>query len=314
MIQFKSKMTQSKKRLILITIGGCLITLGICLYFIISVNFSLGNIHYEQPNRNEWETPSLSDEEQSLLNKALNQSYKYIGKGNQSYAFISEDKKFILKFFRFNHLKPSIFLNWLPPLKPVLNYREYKEKSKQKRLERIFRSYKLAYDQDKDSSALVYIHLNKTENQFNTKLNAIDAMGFSYTIDLDKTVFIVQEKGKTTREVFSELLKRQDVHAVKKLIRNMLYLYVSEYKKGIYDRDHNLMSNTGFIGERPFRLDVGKIQKREDIKNPDVYKKDLQKITDKRISKWMHSYFPQYYSEIKQELDHILKEIFENNS
>ena len=55
-------------------------------------------------------------------------------------------------------------------------------------------------------------------------------------------------------------------------------MYISEYKKGIYDRDHGVMHNTGFVEDYPFHLDVGKFSKEESMRQVKFYKKDLERI------------------------------------
>ena len=278
------------------------------LYMLFEDNFSQKNISYDAPVIQGWSPPVLKPQEEANLNSILHQKFTYIGKGHQSYAFVSEDNQYVLKFFKFTYLKPSWFINWLPPLPFIVQYRERLEKGKQKRLHRVFRGYRIAYENDKDNSGLIYIHLLKTHN-LHTTVNVKDKFGIEHTVDLDPIVFVVQKKARMTREVLKDLLDHNDLETFKSRIRQIFNLYVAEYKQGIFDSDHNVMSNTGFVGDRAIRLDVGRLTYNEDIKNPAVYMKDLKKIAVKRIDKWLKVNYPMQYDELIQDVEAKLSEI-----
>lgn len=277
------------------------------LYDMVTGDFSVSNISYNFYSSKEEPSP-ISDEEHEVIKNILNQSFSYLSNGNQTYVFLSQDRKYVLKFFRFKHLKDSLFLNWLPSIAPIVEYRHRKMVSQKRKLERIFNSFEIAYDLDKDNTGLVFNHLYATKN-LNKKLQVVDRIGFSHTIDLDKTTFVIQEKGITTGNVIKNLLSQGDVENTKKKFRLLFDMYVSEYERGLLDDDHNIMHNTGFINDKPFRLDTGKIHKTEQIKNPSIYLKDLRKIATRRIDKWLQAYFPQYRLEIFDDLQRKLDEI-----
>ena len=78
------------------------------LYYRLTDDFRLANITYELPFKPSWKVPSLTKEEYSRLAQITNQKFTYIGKGAQCYAFASEDGEYVLKFFKFKHLKPNM--------------------------------------------------------------------------------------------------------------------------------------------------------------------------------------------------------------
>lgn len=93
------------------------------LYFRLTDDFRLGNITYDMPHHDEWDIPKLSDEERQRLDSILSQKFTYIGKGAQSYAFGSDDGKYVLKFFKFKHLTPHWFVEMFPlfpPFRPIV--------------------------------------------------------------------------------------------------------------------------------------------------------------------------------------------------
>src|SRR5205085_10468413 len=74
------------------------------LYYRLTDDFRIANITYDLPFTPPWKVPHLTLDEYKNLEKILSQTFSYIGKGAQCYAFKSEDGKFVLKFFKFKHL------------------------------------------------------------------------------------------------------------------------------------------------------------------------------------------------------------------
>lgn len=282
------------------------------IYYRMTDDFRVANITYEQPNNPQWDIPPLTTAEQAHLDQILSQKYYYIGKGAQSYAFSSADEKYVLKFFKYKHLKPSFMSEWLPPVYPFNVYKDKQASHKLYKLNGVFTGYRLAYETHKEDSGLVFIHLNTTDN-LHEKVTVVDKLGFERTIDLDPIVFIVQEKAKTTRSVITGLLDKGDIVGAKSHFGNIIDLYMSEYKKGIYDRDHGVMHNTGFVGDRPIHLDVGKLTRDESMKRPEVYQKDMARIREK-FQAYLEDYFPNYYTEIIKDIDNKIKEAYDKAS
>src|ERR1700722_581245 len=90
-------------------LAGLLIFFPIRAYYRWTDDFRIANITHDIPYHPEWDT-SLSHEELAQLKSILDQPFTYIGKGAQAYAFASEDGKYVLKFFKFKHLRPNTFL------------------------------------------------------------------------------------------------------------------------------------------------------------------------------------------------------------
>lgn len=280
---------------------------GLRIYFRATDDFRISNIMYDMPYHAEWEIPALSAKEKNDLDAILNQKFTYIGKGAQSYVFGSEDQKYVVKFFKFKHLRPSLLVQVLPDVAPFTSYKQKVAARKQRKLYGVFTGYKLAYDVDKDNSALVFIQLNPTHSAKEIKL--VDKLGFNRTVDLGEVAFIVQEKGQTLRNVLAELLNQGDVATAKKRIGQIFDLYLSEYSKGIYDHDHGVMQNAGFIGERPIHLDVGKLNNDDRMRQPEVYQEDLYKVGSK-MKVWLDDNYPKQAPEINRDIEAKLSAVF----
>lgn len=285
----------NKRRFLWVLLVGIALFGMIRLYYSVTDDFRIGNITYEIPHHPEWEIQELGREERARLNTLLSQKFSYIGKGSQSYAFGSEDGKYVIKFFKFKHLKPSIFSMLLPNIAPFSAFRNYDLPRKQRKLNSVFTGYRLAFARHRDESGLLYIQLNPTH--IYRPITVIDKIGLERTIDLGSVVFIIQEKGETLRSILNQLLNKGDLISAKQKIHQIIDLYLSEYQKGIYDRDHGVMHNTGFVGNKPLHLDVGKLAAEPKMKNADVYRQDLALVTAK-IGSWLQETHPRYAEEL----------------
>lgn len=277
-------------------------------YFRLTDDFRLANITYEMPYRQAWEVPPMTVEEHQQFDQILKQKFYYVGKGAQSYAFKSADDKYILKFFKFKHLKPSIFVDLLPSIGFLKAYKEKQIERKNRLLNSVFDGYRLAYDVHAIETGLIYIHLNKSNN-LNKTVILKDKIGLESSIDLDKVPFILQEKVKTTRTVMTELMNDNNIPIVEQRIKQIFDLYLLEYSKGIYDRDHGVMHNTGFVGDKPVHLDVGKLTKDDRMKEKEYYKPDLLLIVNK-FNVWFKANYPQHYPTLKAYMDSQMQAIF----
>lgn len=281
---------------------------GARLYYRLTDDFRFGNITYPMPYQINWEISELDDKEKQHLDSILNQKFTYIGKGAQSYAFSSADNQYILKFFKFKHLTPHWFVEMFPPFPPFSTYREKQAVRKNRKLYGVFESYNLAYKVHKEPSGLIYVHLNRSTNK-HKKVTLIDKMGFERHIDLDSVPFLVQQKAQTTRSMINEALKKRDLPLAERRMSQIFDLYLTEYSKGIYDKDHGVMHNTGFVGENPIHLDVGKLMKEEEMKKPEVWQRDMEIIAWK-FAVWIRRNYPEDYPALSQSIEAMLTKSF----
>lgn len=271
------------------------------LYYGLTDDFRIANITEELSYRPEWKIEASSLADQSHLQKILNQPFFYIGKGAQSYVFGSEDGKYVLKFFKFKHLRPSPYLEWLPSWTPLESYRLRQAARKERKFESVFSGYHLAYTVHKEESGLIFVHLNKTQQLF-PRVTVIDKIGLSHSIALDDVAFIVQYRGETLRTVIQRLLEEGNIDQTKQRLDQIFDLYVSEYQKGIYDHDHGVMQNAGFTGHRPIHLDVGKLKSEEKMRSKPYYSDDLS-LVGAKIGYWIKHHQPTYYPMLAQHIE-----------
>lgn len=292
---------------------GCFLFIVLCLfalarlYYRLTDDFRLANIHYRLPFEIPWQASPLTEEEHRQLTDIFDQKYSYVGKGAQCYAFVSKDGQYVLKFFKFKHLKPNFLIETLPSIPPFKKYKESCIERKKRKLIGVFNGYDLAFRENRQISELIYLHLLPSQNLHLTA-TVIDKLGWERKINLDDVVFLVQKKGETLRTRLRHLLKQHQLEKAKQTMGKILDMYMSEYKRGIYDHDHGVMHNTGFIGEQPFHLDVGKLNHDVRMKEVEFYKADLAHVIWK-MDAWIKGSFPEYYSEftsfLSQQYHHL---------
>ncbi len=300
-------MTSLKKRYYPFIFGILLIIALVLIYDRFVNDIRTSNITQELPYHTEWEVTPLSEHEQKILDNILNQKFTYIGEGGQSYIFASADQKYVLKLFKYKRFRPAWYLHVLPEISLFSDFRHNHIKSRAKKLTTVFNGHQVAYEKNKEGSALIFVQLNAPHIPKAATL--IDKLGFEVQVNLGETAYVLQEKGEMLRLVFPRLLKNGQIDLVKERIGQILEMYLSEYNKGIYDDDHGVMQNFGFIEGKPFHLDVGKFKINDDFKNPEIYQEDLLKVAE-RMRLWFRKYYPQYYEEIvtdiEDKLSHIL--------
>jgi hypothetical protein len=244
------------------------------LYFFLTGGFTLENISSDFPFQRQWEVRPLLSKEEEELEKALGQSYRYLGKGCQSYVFLSEDGKYVIKFFKYQRYRLQMWLEYFPSLPAISKYREEKKSLKWNKLDGFVRSWKVAFEDLKEETGLVYVHLNKTDC-LKKKLVFFDKMNRGHQIELDQMEFCVQRRAQLLCDVLLEHKEKGDVVSVANLVRDVVGLILSEYGRGLGDQDHALMQNTGVVEGKPVHIDVGQFVKSEEFKNPLVFHQEL---------------------------------------
>lgn len=207
----------------------------------------------------------------------------YLDRGRQSFAFVSADGKYVLKFFDTRCLRDDLIPDpWTVPRKRC-----------EKKMALLVAGYKLAFGKDRDNTGLVYVQLGANLALMGTYVTLRDRFGIEHRVDLSTVPFVLQYKAVPTREVISELLSKGDLQGAQERLRQIRVLYMDEYARGIYDRDHNFMYNTGFIGDRAIRIDVGRLRDAPNMVDAANHDKDFQ-IIARRLDEWLGRHYPKY--------------------
>ena len=240
--------------------------------------FSICHIYSDLPYKKSWEVKAPLSEE------IVQQPFFYLGRGHQTYAFVSQDNRYVMKFYRFpSHLRP---FGWMNHLFGGKRRRKIVDYNLQK-LEMSFQSYKIAFEKLKEASGLLYLHLNHTTD-LKKQVHLVDHLGSSYQVNLDDVAFLIQKKESPFFETLETLIEQGKG---KKAIANFFQLIDERCRQGISDQDPILEKNYGWDGERPLHLDVGRFA--TDLKDA---KEERIRVTES-LKMWLEKRHPELLPE-----------------
>lgn len=274
------------------------------LYFHLTGGFTIGNITSDFTFQPQWETRPLMASEEADVALALKQPYFYLGKGCQSYVFASQDGEYVVKFFKYQRYRLQSWLAYFPPLPAIVKYRQEKLEKKWEKLNGFVTSWKVAFENLKQETGLLFVHLNKTDS-LHQKLVIYDKIGQSHIVDLDQMEFCIQRRADLLCDSLSQYKSKGDLVGAKLLVHNLLKLILSEYRRGLADNDHALMQNTGVVQGNPIHIDVGQFVFNEAIKQPEIFNQELLTKTYK-FKIWLRDNYPEIGEYLEKELHQII--------
>lgn len=282
------------RRFVLFIIVSCLIGYGYYQYCRYedrkTEGFRLERIAQTFPDDPQWDV-EVSAENVAQAKIILSQPYHYLGHGFQCYAFLSEDKKYVLKFIRQQRLRPPMICDVMPNVGPFKSYIEERAAQGKKRAGYLFRSLKVAFEAAPHETGIVLVHLNKTQSIYPI-VTIYDKAGTKYEVALDSHEFILQEKAELIKPVFQQLMKEGKIDEACRRIDQIFALLYTCAKKGVADNDMQLIrkNNLGFLPDRAIYIDTGKITLKESIKTKERFKEDLERL--KPLYEWLKEYPP----------------------
>jgi len=235
------------------------------------------------------------------MDRVFNQPYKYLSKGCQTYVFESNDGNFVIKFVRYHRYQIPLWLKVVD----IKNYATKRAFYKDKLLKDSLNSYQIASNFLKDETAIIYVHLNKT-NFINKKLTIKDRFHRKYKLNLDDFGFIVQRKVDT----FQKVLKRSQHNEEKLKVLTSSFLHTTRdiYLKGFINDDYNCIKNSGYIDNKVIHADLGSFLKREKIDEKVVFEKEFLRYV-RYFKKWAKKNAPYLITYIDEEINKMSKEL-----
>lgn len=256
------------------------------------------------PNDPRWETSPLSAQELQAINAKLDQPFTFLGCGGWCIAFLGQDQKTVLKFYRHSHLLLSSILRdfsfkkLLLKADPLPSGTTYFQEFN-------FKSCMLLLKEAKERSGLLYVHLNKTQG-LHKPVILIDNIGVTHVIDLDKTEFVIQKRAELLLPYLEKLIKQNKTEEVKRSIDDLIDCLLTLYKRGARDYDTSLRNNFGFTEDGAVTLDLSSFGYDETIKKPTNYKKEII-IKTERLAHWLKKYHPDFFAYYDNRLNELIE-------
>jgi hypothetical protein len=286
---------------LLILFIGCLARVD-RIFFKRNHSFCIRFIYSSLPNQPQWELPPPSSEKLAQLDAILNQKFHYLAKGCHCYAFISEDKQYVIKFHRYaSHMR--IF----PWLNHPLSY-HFSEKRKAilkhnfEKLEENLQSYISSARDLTDETGIIMLHINRSDclHRFVT---LVDETKAEYHAPLDQVTFILQHRAQLIYPTLDQLTADGKIEEAKQIVSQVIQLVADCCKKGYVDEDPVLRKNYGLMKGRAIHIDIGDLRKRENIERRENYIPYVKEITESlraRLEKQYPQLLPYYYEEIER--------------
>lgn len=269
-------------------------------YYWMSDGFSVSKIENTFPITSEWQLAAPTAKEQKQLATICSQKFRYLGKGSQVYAFVSEDNQHVLKLFKCYHLKPVDWIAKIPFPKSIAESRDAALAKRYKKIDDSLNSYKIASQHLKDECGLVLVEILPTKS-INQEVELYDKLGRKHIINLGNYGFILQRRADLIYPKLSRWIAQGDMESAKKTIRSMIALIVQRSKKGIQDSDPDLHKNAGLIDTTAVFIDLGSFHMNPDAKKEEVYAGDILKITN-RLKVWLEAQSPELYLFLQEEI------------
>ncbi len=244
-------------------------------------------------------TPFPSDPESTA---ALAQTYRYLGRGRQCFAFASEDNRYVLKLPRTDIYKTPLWVRLLP----LKAYQQRLEADHLERQQFILDSFLLSFHELPEQTGLLALHLGQSAAPHS--LTLIDALGCKHSISLGKTPFALQRKQPLWLPAFSAALANNRSEA-KRLLDALLDVIVERGQKGILNRDRSFRRNYGFDGTRAYQIDVGSFFRKPELSPKATFQKSVRDSVDP-IQEWLAQTDPQMLAYLNEQLALKLESIF----
>jgi hypothetical protein len=256
------------------------------------------------PNDIRWQTPSLTIEERQTVDRLLDQTFTYLGKGAFCYAFLGQDQKTVLKFYSHDHLNLSALFHNFSWEKLLL--KSSLAAGFTPHQEFCFKSCKLLYSKAREKTGLIYIHLNKTHD-LRKQITLIDNIGVRHTIDVNATEFVLQQRAESLIQYIDRSVQENKNQNALCAIDNYFNLLLSISKLGIRDLDRSFRNNFGILENGSvITIDISSFSEDKSLQRPAVYKKEII-LKSQNLAKWLKRHHPDLFNYYDEKLTSLIE-------
>lgn len=231
-------------------------------WFVARAGFSLKRIVFSPLS------DSYDEEKEKKALPYLDQPYYYLGKGRQCYAFTGADGKTVLKIPRFDRYRLPLLLKafnfeFLEP------YKTASIKDRTSRLAFILESFQIAENTLSKQTGLIYSHTQRTKT-LPKKFVIYDSLGRPFKLDLNQTVFALQEKQPLLIPQFLKELKAGNREKAKEILTGLVDLIESRAKLGLFNKDARFIKNFSWNEGKTFQIDIGSFYRDPLVRDQEV--------------------------------------------
>jgi hypothetical protein len=195
------------------------------------------------------------------VERLLSQPFTYLGCGAQSYAFVSADGNYVIKFFKIQHMRLA---PWLPNFLPHV---AMKRKEKEALYKATMESARIAMADLRDETGLLYVHTGLSPT-WQRSIQLIDKIGVSHTLSLEAVDFVLQKRAAPFYETLTSWIEDGKEEAAHRALSELRALLTKRCQCGIFDKDPDIATNFGFVSNRPIQIDIGRFTRDIDVRHP----------------------------------------------
>jgi hypothetical protein len=223
--------------------------------------------------------PDWDAEPDASIRDILKEPFTYLSKGAQSYVFLSNDQKYVLKLFRFDACRIQLGQKLKKKFRKWTGMRGKHELPLDVKARKTLSSCKISYDLASDLTGVVWVHLNPQPTDL-PMISLKDRLGRTHRIDPSKYRFALQKKADSFLQT---ILKAEDPAP---LIDSYLSLISKLSERGIANLDPTMGRNFGFIDGQAIEIDFGNFAL-------DSSRAERDRIHfEKRLVKWLEKKRP----------------------
>lgn len=222
----------------------------------------------------------------------LKRPFYYLGRGQQCYAFESEDGKYVIKLLRL-HKYQRPFWCALFPNDSLINHRKSS-------WDYTMKSLQLAWDELKDESALVYLHKETTVDL--PLITIYDKVKRKSSLDSNSLLFVIQKKAKP---ITYDLQRwKKNPKEAKRFIDSYMQTIARRIDKSIRNKNRRVIKNLGWLEDQIVEFDVGEFRKHPHVYSLEEKKKEAIKST-KRLRLYLQHNHPDLVSYLDKRVENL---------
>lgn len=229
------------------------------------------------PHCDAW---TASDPDPYVLD-ILKGNFTYWTKGAQSYVFLSEDRKYVLKLFRFDASRLPYGQEGVRWLRQKRFLKEKHFLPWQTKVVKTLTSCHLAYAKASDLTGVIWVHLNVGERPLPT-LIVTDRLGRAHRIDPARFRFALQKRADS---FLSTLQKAKNPQPC---IASFFSLLDALAERGLANIDPNMGKNFGFLDGKAVEIDFGNF-----LFDPALAAQDKAHFAH-RLKRWVEKNRPEF--------------------
>jgi hypothetical protein len=233
---------------------------------------------------------ALNAEEIRWIRSLFAYKFRYLGRGHQSFVFLSDDDAHVIKIFNNCQQSNSAFFRMLKPIPWLGRWAERQARFCEENLRNTANSYRIALEEMPDKTALLFLHARQTENL--PPLTIVDPLNITHRLNANPLGFLIQKKAKLAYPMLEEWIQAQNLEAAKRALCKLLDLFIWKCRQGIADNDPLIRTNFGFIEEEAIQIDVGPLSKNPSIQDVATMQKEIIRISTS-LKNWLSEKCPE---------------------